>query len=58
MLIEKHTIAITTVNQRSATRRLGVMVYLSKMSITDQNVIPEPVQYVLHLLQQNGTYSQ
>jgi len=56
--MEKHTITITTVNQWSATRRLGVMVYLSQMSITDQNVLPEPVQYVLHPLQKNGTYSQ
>jgi hypothetical protein len=31
---------------------------VSKKSITDQNVILELVQYVLHPLQQNGTYSQ
>jgi len=56
--MEKHTTTVTTVNQWSATRRLGVIVYLSKMSTTDQNVIPETVQYVLHPPQQNGTYSQ
>jgi hypothetical protein len=36
--MEKHTNVITTVDQSSATRRF------SKMSITDQNVNPEPVQ--------------
>jgi hypothetical protein len=50
--MEKHTNVITTVNQLSATRRL------SKMSITDQDVKPEPVQYAIHPLQQNCTYSQ